>query len=531
MYREIRAWLALALIAIFTAQTSAAAQEYLPPNVNVIETPFSYVERVSDMARSEQYLAMVGESSSTICRGPGFPLCPTLHFYVRQNDTWELEQSVEFTEVGLAWVDFVDQDKLVLSRTNELEGSDPNYETVEYWLDPVSDIWEASTVRTAAKRPDEIAYHEGVYLHFWGDGVELSENVGGSWQVTDVLYLSTVRGIVDDHTVQRVLVRNGVAYIVFCENGNCSDTRGIALLDITTRTFIDYFKIQTPGLLGIAVFGNQVIVSSHDTSIPPFYQEPQIYENIGGAWQYVGNALPSFEWKSKDNRVAQTDALFFETRTARLDFEDADALTYFERNVSGDWEQIGSVMIPNGDRIMNSMTLLMVYGSSVYFRDSPSGYGLRIFEVTDYFAYLDRDKDIMPQWWEERYGFSPDAFDDFLGDTDQDGLTDTREYGLQTSPIDSDTDGDQMRDDWELQYFFNPRDPSDGDQDFDLDGISNRQEYLNGTNPMIADNPGGSSPPTSSGGGGGSTGVLWLGLLLLLLSSRNFTRNLLRFSR
>ncbi len=46
----------------------------------------------------------------------------------------------------------------------------------------------------------------------------------------------------------------------------------------------------------------------------------------------------------------------------------------------------------------------------------------------------DRDNDGMPDWWEEKYGFDPDAPSDAGNDNDGDGYTNLKEYQIGTNP-------------------------------------------------------------------------------------------------
>jgi hypothetical protein len=74
-------------------------------------------------------------------------------------------------------------------------------------------------------------------------------------------------------------------------------------------------------------------------------------------------------------------------------------------------------------------------------------------------------------------------------DWDGDGLTNTEEAGLGTSPHTSDTDHDGMPDPWELANGTQPT-VADGNGDPDGDGISNLDEYRDGTDPRHNNFPG-----------------------------------------
>ncbi len=135
------------------------------------------------------------------------------------------------------------------------------------------------------------------------------------------------------------------------------------------------------------------------------------------------------------------------------------------------------------------------------------------------FAYAkDSDKDGMPDWWEDLYGFNKfsaaDATQDAdgdglnnrdeflagtnprLADTDGDGIPDGVEYTNGSNPLLStsrpefagmtwpsgqDLDGNGLPDAWEIRYHaFNL--PPNGDADGD--GVSNAQEARDGTDPF-----------------------------------------------
>ncbi|HOF38393.1 MAG TPA: hypothetical protein PK882_16500, partial [Dermatophilaceae bacterium] len=77
-------------------------------------------------------------------------------------------------------------------------------------------------------------------------------------------------------------------------------------------------------------------------------------------------------------------------------------------------------------------------------------------------------------------------------DTDGDGLSDSEEAALGTSPWNSDTDGDGCPDGWEDDHGFDPLDPADPDPGADPDGdhIPNLREAALGTSPHSADTDG-----------------------------------------
>jgi hypothetical protein len=73
---------------------------------------------------------------------------------------------------------------------------------------------------------------------------------------------------------------------------------------------------------------------------------------------------------------------------------------------------------------------------------------------------VDSDGDGMPDDWEITYGFNPNDPGDAAGDADADGLTNLREFQLDTDPTIRDTDGDGVSDGLEVQVGSNPLDPN-----------------------------------------------------------------------
>ena len=88
------------------------------------------------------------------------------------------------------------------------------------------------------------------------------------------------------------------------------------------------------------------------------------------------------------------------------------------------------------------------------------------------------------------FGYNCDPLNE---DTDGDGLVDSLEVYLGTSPVLPDTDGDGMPDEWEFQYGLDPLsaegdDGADGDRDGD--GLHNLAEYALDASPLVADSDG-----------------------------------------
>lgn len=83
----------------------------------------------------------------------------------------------------------------------------------------------------------------------------------------------------------------------------------------------------------------------------------------------------------------------------------------------------------------------------------------------------DRDRDGMPDRWEQRHKLNPKK-NDARRDTDRDGLRNLTEYRAHTDPRDRDSDDDGTR---------------DGAEDRDRDGLPNRAEQTSGHDVADAD--------------------------------------------
>ncbi len=99
---------------------------------------------------------------------------------------------------------------------------------------------------------------------------------------------------------------------------------------------------------------------------------------------------------------------------------------------------------------------------------------------------VDSDGDGMPDWWERVHGFDAGRANDAAVDADGDGLTNLREYQLDTEPRGVDSDGDGIPDADEVTRGTAPLN-TDSDDDGIGDGVEINQI---GTSPLIADTDG-----------------------------------------
>jgi hypothetical protein len=107
-----------------------------------------------------------------------------------------------------------------------------------------------------------------------------------------------------------------------------------------------------------------------------------------------------------------------------------------------------------------------------------------------YTSNYDSDNDGLLDTWETAH--FGNLSDDWSGDPDNDGLSNAREWALNSNPMEEDVDSDYdgMPDWWENHFGFDPNDPGDATLDSDGDGMTNLQEVDAGTDPLNDDTDG-----------------------------------------
>jgi hypothetical protein len=125
--------------------------------------------------------------------------------------------------------------------------------------------------------------------------------------------------------------------------------------------------------------------------------------------------------------------------------------------------------------------------------------------ATPYGESTDTDEDLMPDWWEEKYGLNR-LVADATANPDGDNRDNLSEYldgyiptlndlwgevwlpsslfALNTGGFYDDTDGDGIQDAWEEFYGFNPL-VADSHLNPDEDGLTNLEEYNGGWDPLV----------------------------------------------
>jgi hypothetical protein len=96
----------------------------------------------------------------------------------------------------------------------------------------------------------------------------------------------------------------------------------------------------------------------------------------------------------------------------------------------------------------------------------------------------DNDLDILPAWWESKYGLSDDDDSDASLDLDEDGVSNLNEFINGTNPTHQDTDNDGLSD--YVEIYVHQTSPISIDSD--EDGLSDSDEILiHLTDPMLVD--------------------------------------------
>src|SRR6185369_7857946 len=104
------------------------------------------------------------------------------------------------------------------------------------------------------------------------------------------------------------------------------------------------------------------------------------------------------------------------------------------------------------------------------------GRGITTEDNTPPPASNDKDGDQMDDAWEQNNGLDATNKNDAASDPDGDGLSNLREYQLDTNPKKADTDGDGIPDGWEVDNGLNAK-KDDALEDPDGDYVTNLGEY------------------------------------------------------
>ncbi len=170
-------------------------------------------------------------------------------------------------------------------------------------------------------------------------------------------------------------------------------------------------------------------------------------------------------------------------------FDEGDAKIYIDGQLDVEKElSVSSIMNDVHDLIIGGFWEYCGEDSFVNRIDSFVD-DVRIYDIAlsqaEITAIYDKDKDNLPNWWEDENGGYDDSVPNNSDlDSDGDGLTDLQEYENGTDPSDSDSDNDDIPDGWEVEYGFDPLDAYDADDDDDTDGADNLEEYQHGLNPL-----------------------------------------------
>jgi hypothetical protein len=332
---------------------------------------------------------------------------------------------------------------------------------------------------------------------------------GDDWVASAPLYLSAIHPSPDKLNVSGAFIRGDYAYFMI--------DNALVTFNLATSTFTDHYDFSVEGIIPTYFWlmsnGLAVVPQSPSSLV---YEPLRLYDSVGGTWQHLLNIDTPRDW-GKASRLGADESSIFTRRETRLAGEDVDVVTFFRELQPGTWSEAGHILIPEEGEFVQYVTSIAVSGRGLVIADGvhtiTDG---RVLYLPDYEYYLDLDGDILPAGWEMEFGYSPDAFDDFDADSDNDGLSGIEEYMHMTSPLNDDTDDDGMPDGWEVQSFLDPLDAGDASLDFDNDGVSNLQEFIDRTNPTDRNSFLARSQPKAPKNGGGGGGAISVWALMIL---------------
>jgi len=513
------------------------AYEYLPDSVSIVEPPdlpkAFFVG--SYQIKNNLVLAQVRHTETWETEAP----LDAAYLYRFENNSWKIETSVHFDDNWpILRINSLSEEQFFITKVNEGE-----WEVLEYKKQSNGDWALAYTF--SRELIEDVTIKDGL-LVISGSGdstthpdlntnasIVIFESKSNGWEFKNEINLEDFG--FNSQTGLRALslsMNDGYLFGRICPfSGRCEEGVYFELELLTNQIIYQHNVPQNLGLLfWWAIFDERM-----ERMVVTYQPEPG---GMGGIYLYFRNG--DGEWELKEEIVPDDFTMGFAMNSfignetiftlGRGDFsESAKVLLFgFMQDEYEPWSEKGQIVIPDGLGYKRFFTSVKADGNRLAIYDNTSNsssYG-RIFIIDDFTKYYDLDKDSMPLWWEELYGYSDSTFEDHSLDVDNDGLSGIEEHMYLTSPVKLDTDGDRMADGWEIANKFDPLSSSDGQEDHDSDGFSNAEEYLAGTDPYNSQSiPQSASNSSESSGSGGANLPIFLFMLLLLCVMRRQKQN------
>lgn len=513
----------ISLPLLFFIVRTATADLRLPEHIQVIEAPTDrdYIQFGASSLRGSLLLTggyFVGEGCDPL---EASSACPVIDLYEHKAGTWQRIKSIEIPEGGLGGGQFVSDTVFVVQHAvADSIGVKPFQEVTTWRRDAASGEWIPDE---AIRDPYyQVAVMEDLMVIEQQDQLVFYEYVEGQWvEAGPRLWADAAYPTDERLSFGGLLIDGGYAYTKMCREPQtaCNLEHKIGVIDLATHSYSDVIDITPFAELNppyaVQIVGDKMAVQKVSAIENSTYEPIKLYSRIDDVWQQTQESHLTISPESQPGGMIFDGQTLMEGFTRDLYNSVATYHVIFRPDTRGVWMETGRMIFPGGDEFLSAVGSVTTSGKAVAFtwttveRDiSAVGY------LEDYEYYLDMDQDGMPVGWEERYGFSDRSYDDFMRDSDEDGIDDRDEFVLITSPVDADTDGDQMPDGWEIDFMLDPTDSSDADTDLDEDGYGAASEYAAGTNPLDSDSkPGGSAleePSSGSGGGGACSGLVLL---------------------